>query len=1006
MQRPSARPSFPPPADRDAAARLVDAYAALGRQQARLARDPAGRALIEAIGSNAPFLADLALRAPEIPIAVLRDGADRSVRGIIREIEALPPDVAQDRLAATLRQARGRAALAIALADLGGFWRLDRVTAALSTLAEAATEAVLRHLLRLLHDRGVIHLPDPDHPCRDCAFVALGMGKLGAGELNYSSDIDLVLIFDPASPVYGDEAQTAMARLARDLTRLLSAQDGDGRVFRLDLRLRPDPAATPPVISLAAALAYYESQGRTWERAAFIKARPVAGDIDFGAGFLDQIRPFVWRRHLDFAAVGEIHEMKRRIDAGEAHGDRGLAGRNVKLGRGGIREIEFIAQTLELVWGGHEPALRIPATLKALRALAFSGHLDAPTARMLAQAYRRLRRIEHRLQMVADRQTHTLPETEAGLDSVATFMGEADPARFRRDLAAMMERVHAAFAGFFDANAATSEAAEAPAPRRPRLDPGLDGKIPAAFHDHVAGLGFADPSHLVTRLRVWRSGAPPALRSARARDLLDDILPDLLAALAREPDPDLAFRRFDQLLGRQQAGVQLLSLFQRNPALLGRLATVLGAAQPLAEHLAGHPGALEALLDPAARFADPQPILRRQLRDARDLEDTLAILRNFVRREEFHISVASLEMRLDADASGRHRTALAEAALGALLPACLAEMTARHGRLRGGRVAIVALGRAGAGEMLAGSDLDLMLICDHPPDVAAQRMAASPYFIRLAHLLVAALTAPGAEGPIYPVDMRLRPSGNKGPVAVSLAAFRQYHEKDAWTWERLALTRARVMAATRGFRPVVEAALRAALCRRVAARTIRRDTVAMRARLARDAPPRGAMGGAFDLKHRDGGMMELGFIAESLQLIHGPRTPSLFRTGTRAALDALAEAGHLSRRETTALIAADRLYRSVQGMMRITGLSDPAAGAASASLDALLAAADAALRAAPATGWPAPVDFPGLVATLAAAAMAVRAAFRRHVGDPARDVDAGTGGMRTRDQRSGGRDER
>ena len=1006
MSRKPASKSFPPPADRDAAARLVESYAALGRQQARFARESAGRALLEAIGGNAPFLADLALRAPEIPIAVLREGADRVVGEIIQGIEDFAPDIAQDRLAAGLRQARGQAALAIALADLGGFWPLDRVTGALSTLAEAATDAVLRHLLRVLHDRGVIHLADPDHPCRDCSFVALGMGKLGAGELNYSSDIDLVLIFDPSSPVYRDDAQTAMARLARDLTRLLSEQDGNGRVFRLDLRLRPDPAATPPVISLAAALAYYESQGRTWERAAFIKARPVAGDIDFGASFLDQIRPFVWRRHLDFAAVGEIHEMKRRIDAGEAHGNRGLPGRNVKLGRGGIREIEFMAQTLELVWGGHEPALRIPATLKALRALALAGHLDAPTARMLSRAYQRLRQIEHRLQMVADRQTHTLPDTEAGLDAFATFMGEADPARFRGDLAAMMEEVHAAFAGFFEANGAAAEEAERPTPQRPRLDPGFDGKVPAAFHDHVAGLGFADPSHLATRIRIWRSGAPPALRSARARDLLDEILPDLLASLAREPDPDLAFRRFDQLLGRQQAGVQLFSLFQRNPALLDRLSTVLGAAQPLAEHLAGHPGALEALLDPAARFADPQPILRRQLRDARDLEDTLAILRNFVRREEFHISVARLEMRLDADAAGRHRTALAEAALGALLPACLAEMTARHGRLRGGRVAIVALGRAGAGEMLAGSDLDLMLIYDHPPDAAAKRLAASPYFIRLAHLLVAALTAPGAEGPIYPVDMRLRPSGNKGPVAVSLAAFRHYHEKDAWTWERLALTRARVLAATRGFRPVVETAIRDALCRRVASRTIRADTVAMRARLARDAPARGSMGGAFDLKHRDGGMMELGFIAESQQLIHGPRALSLFRTGTRAALEALAGSGHLGRRETASLIAADRLYRSVQGMMRITGLTDPAAGAAPASLDALLAAADQALSVSPKMGWPAPVDFPGLVATLAAAAEAVRTAFRRHVGDPAGAAGGETGGTRKRDQQQGVRDER
>ncbi|MDD2877854.1 MAG: bifunctional [glutamine synthetase] adenylyltransferase/[glutamine synthetase]-adenylyl-L-tyrosine phosphorylase [Acidiphilium sp.] len=945
---------LPLAADPAGATRLIEAFAAMGRAEARFVRTRAGEAALACLGGNAPYLAGLALREPDIMMDVVKSGAAPILASVMARLRGIAPVAPRAVIARDLRQAKRRAGLAIALADLAGDWSVERVTQALSDLADASIAVALCHLLRGLHDRGTIALPDPGNPEAGSHFAVLGMGKLGARELNYSSDIDLVLMFDPSCRVYRDGAQSAMARLARDFVPLLAERDADGMVFRVDLRLRPDPAATPPVISLAAALTYYESQGRTWERAAFSKARPVAGDIVFGAAFLEQIRPFIWRRNLDFAAIGEIHDMKRRIDQRHRDQPGSVLGRDVKLGRGGIREIEFMVQTLELVWGGHEPGLRIPGTLAALRALAAAQHLPRAVVRQLAAAYQSLRRTEHRLQMIDDRQTHSLPDTEAGLAAFATFMGEADVARFAVALDRLFEQVHGHFAAFFDADASAV----------PDLDLGETGSTPAAFDGYAAALGFKDTQHLAARLRAWRGGTLAALRAARARSLLDAILPALLAALGRQPDPDLAFRRFDQMLERQRAGISLLSLFQRNPALLDRLATILGAAAPLAEHLAAHPGALDALLAPVARFTRPAPALRRLLHDAGDLELTVNVLRRFVRREDFHLSVATLERQIDVDAAGGLRADLAKAALTALLSRVMADFVRRFGRLRGGRFGIVALGRVGAQEMLPGSDLDLMFIYDHPPDAAA-KLPASTYFIRLAHALVGTITAQGPEGPMYPVDMRLRPSGNKGPVAVPLAGFRRYHEQEVWTWERLALTRARVLTATRGFAPVVESAIRAALCRDVPAPMIRADTVAMRARLARDMPATGA----FDLKYRTGGMLELAFTVEALQLIHGRRDPALLHPCTREALAGLARAGKLEAGEAAALIDADHLFRTIQGMMRITGLAEPSETAAPASLAPLLAAVGVG-------------DFAALLDRAEAAATLVRMAFLRHIGDP------------------------
>ncbi len=986
MSAPSAASPFvlpsawPPPVDEAAAGRLVERFAGLGRAEQKLARTEPVAAVLRALGGNSPYLADLALSEAATFRLYLEAGPEEPVRQAMAALAACPAGASRAVVAAALRRAKKVVALATALADIGGTWDLERVTAALSALAEAALGAAVAHLLAAGAQGGALGLPHPDDPERDCGFTVLGMGKLGGRELNYSSDIDLVLLYDPAAGVYhGDSPGAFYTRLARDLVAMMEVRDAGGYVFRTDLRLRPDPAATPPCVSLPAAISYYESMGENWERSAMLKARPVAGDRALGAAFLEAIRPFVWHRQLDFAALADIHAVKQRIDAQRRRptggsGPERFAGYNVKLGTGGIREIEFLAQTLQLVWGGHEPALRTRRTLEALAALVRAGHLPKRTATELAEAYRFLRRVEHRLQMVADRQTHSLPDRREALEAFARFLACRDAAEFasalQRHLGRVTRRYLEVFASVRDPFGGEGA---------PSLDFSGSGEAAPATVETLAALGYATPAHVVETVRKWAAGHPRALRSERSRTLLHAVLPALLAALARAGQPDATFARFDALLNRLPTGVQPLSLFQHNPALLDRVAGVLSAAPSLADYLAATPSALEGLIHPD-EAAPVHRALRRRLADARDLEDTIDIIRRAVRAEEFSLSVATMEGRLDADAAGEARAALADAALGLLLGAVEADFAARFGRVRGGALAVVLLGKAGSREMMAGSDLDLMLIYDHPEGVTQSRgarpLSASQWFLRAVQAYVAALTAPDALGPLYAVDMRLRPSGNKGPVAVSLAAFERYHatppeQGGAWTWERMALTRARAVAGPPRLRARIEAAIRTALASAGEPARIRADAAAMRARLARDLPP----SGPWDVKLRPGGQIEVEFIAQTLQLVHARAHPEVLRPTIRHALAALGDAGLLAAADAELLIGADHANRTLQGLLRIAYGHAPATGLPD------WVAAMLSRRLPGRSGAAAPLEAGALGATLEEQARQVRAAFIRLVGE-------------------------
>ncbi len=972
---------WPSPYDEAAADRLVERFQAIGETETQLLQVPGVVPMLRCLGGNSPYLAGLALREPQI----IRDWAEHGPR--ISHIQSLSlldhvqPSARRSDVAAALRRAKRCGALIAAIADVGGIWPLETVTGALSELAEATLRLAVRHLMRSAHDAGEVKLQDVMRSDQNCGFVALAMGKLGAAELNFSSDIDLILIYDGTAAVYANGRAangigSFTARLARDLVTLMEARDANGYVFRVDLRLRPDPAATPPAVSLHAALVYYETMGLNWERAAMIKARPVAGDLPLGHRFLEAIRPFVWRRGLDFAAVADIHGMKRRIDAAKGTAltqtedpVARISGHNVKLGEGGIREVEFLVQTLQLVWGGRDPTLRIKSTLAAIARLAETGHLTEVARLQLQEAYRFLRQVEHRIQMVNDRQTHNLPERSDGMQQIACFMSYRDARSFAVDFLRHADIVRANYRAIFE-HVPDLPGLEAVGPD---LDFRGDEPEPPVTIATLKLLGYQDTKRIIVAVRGWLAGRVRALRSSRARDLMTTMVPAILVSLARQPNPDEAFNRFDRFVSSLPAGVQPMSLFQRNPSLLDRIATVLGAAPMLSEHLARHPSALEGLLS-SEDVVDVRRMLISRMADVSTLEDAIQIVRRAVKERDFFLSVATLEGRLQVDASGRQRTALAEATLSVLLPRVLADFATRFGRVPGGALAVVAMGKAGGREMMAGSDLDLMFVYDHPAAVTESRgrrsLPASQWFVRAVQSCIGALTAPGSEGQMYALDMRLRPSGNKGPIAVSLEGFKRYHEWDAWTWERMALTRARVVAGPSQMRRRVDQAIEAAIRRQQTPDQIRVNATAMRARMERDLRP----DGPWDVKLCPGGLIDIEFIAQSLQLIHAHDTGFRRTQTTHIALQRLSQAGALGRSDARLLICAERLWRTIQGMLRMTvGRVQTAALPHASALPLLRAAAQVGACA---------HDTDELLRKSGEIARQVRAMFEHYVGKP------------------------
>ncbi|MGO4411085.1 MULTISPECIES: bifunctional [glutamine synthetase] adenylyltransferase/[glutamine synthetase]-adenylyl-L-tyrosine phosphorylase [unclassified Brevundimonas] len=839
--------------------RLVEAAAAGGW---RATLDAAWGAL-EPVFAASPYLAGLVRRWPERLRQILETAPGTRLAEILAATDAI--DGPADEAKAPLRWLKAELHLLTALADLGGVWDLDAVTGALSRFADATAQAALRCLAHDQRRRGklISAADDPRGPVP--GLFVLAMGKGGAFELNYSSDIDLSLFFEPealeSALGEGVEAQSFVNRLAQGLTSLLTERTADGYVFRVDLRLRPDPSSTPPVVAAPMALAYYESVGQNWERAAFIKARVCAGDRTEGADFLKALTPFVWRRSLDYQAVLDIQSIKKQIHVHKTGEGLEAAGANLKLGRGGIREIEFYVQTQQLILGGRDKGLRSSRTLEALDALTQRGHVAVEARDELAAAYVTLRGLEHRVQMLADEQSHVLPVDPERRADVAALAGEGDLGLFDAGVESLLMGVNQRYGELFEGGEELSSPYGSLVFTGVENDPGT--------LETLSRMGFSEPATVSDTIRSWHHGRIPATRTARGRELFTRLAPQLLAAVAKTGAPDAAFRRFAVFFSGLSAGVQVQALFLNQPKLFDLVVGVMAFAPRLARALGRQPQALDGVLD--ARFltalgtdtglADQ---VVREAHEAGDFEGAMNAVRRLHREQVFRIGMHTITGRTTAEQAGWSNTSLADACMRGLAPVALAEAE-RMGGAFPGAVAVVALGKAGSREMTAGSDLDLMTVYAAPPEAtsADKGWSADHFYGRFTQRFIAALSAHTAEGGLYEVDMRLRPTGSKGPVSVRLEALEAYYAEEAETWEFMALTRGRlVWASDADFGARVEATLEAALRRPRPGVDVARDVRAMRDLMDRERRPKGF----WDLKLSAGGQVDAEFVAQYRQL--------------------------------------------------------------------------------------------------------------------------------------------
>ena len=818
---------------------------------------------LAAILDCSSFLREVTEACPEILESLFSAPLDALLAQALEQISALgtDPEMTENRLMTELRRLKKTAHVLIALDDLAGFADVMQTTDRLSDLAEASLRAAVQFLLLESDAKGKLALPDRNDPEKDSGLIVLGMGKFGARELNYSSDIDLIIFIDSDRPAITDpyECVDLFSRMARRLVKILQDRTADGYVFRVDLRLRPDPGATPLAIPVSAALHYYEGRGQNWERAAMIKARPVAGDIASGEQFIKELAPYVWRKYLDYAAIADIHSIKRQIHAHRGHGDIAVRGHNVKLGRGGIREIEFFVQTQQLIAGGRFPELRGSQTLAMLTKLYERGWVGENARDQLSRNYQFLRNVEHRIQMVADEQTHILPEDDEGFSRIASMMGYPDNESFTAEFLAVLRTVEKHYAALFE--------------QAPELGSSGGNLVFTGETDDpdtlqtLSQLGFERPSDICRIIRTWHFGRYRATQTAEARERLTELTPALLNAFAATERADDALLRFDGFLQGLPSGIQLFSLLQSNPALLNLLVLVMSAAPRLAEIITRKPHVFDGMLDP--RIFSELPT-RSYLEERLDTflthdepyEETLDRLRIFAAEQRFLIGIRLLTGAIDGVRAGRAFSDLAELMIDRALSAVMKEFTIRHGQIAGGRIAVLAMGKLGSRELTAGSDIDIILLYDHDADAdysdGEKQLAASQYYIRLTQRLIAALSAPMAEGVLYEVDMRLRPSGNKGPVATHIEAFGKYQRNDAWVWEHMALTRARAIAGDQSFRDEIDAEVDAILAIPSEVKKTAKEMTDMRALIASEKPPRDN----WDLKLRSGGLIDLEFIAQ------------------------------------------------------------------------------------------------------------------------------------------------
>jgi glutamate-ammonia-ligase adenylyltransferase len=894
-----------PSVDPEAAARLREALLAdLGSEPEILkATWPA----LEPVFAASPYLNSLARANAARLMRIITSDPDEHLDVLLRAASAAGQQSDLEVAERQLRYLKSELHLLTALCDVGMVWSFQAVTRALTLFADTALKAALQ--LAAFEQRAETGGSGAVGPLP--GFFCIAMGKHGAYELNYSSDIDIIFFYDPEIiPSSQSIPPTTLARKISERTaNILQSRTADGYVFRVDLRLRPDPLSTPIAVPVNAAYVYYESVGQNWERAALIKARVVAGDVTLGNQFLKDLQPFIWRKNLDFAAIADITSILTQIHSIKGRENISAANADLKLGPGGIREIEFFVQTQQLIHGGRHPGLRSPRTLDAMQALADNEQISRPVLEALSAAYEKLRNLEHRAQMIADEQTHRLPADERDRFRVAALAGYPRLRPFDADVTKTLRIVNHHCQALFAGEELLSS-------RFGRLSfTGIDDDPETLVT--LARMGFEHTGQISSTIRGWHHGQISATRTERGRELLTRLTPKLLEAIHACGAPDVAFTRFARFFSGLSIGVQVQSLLLNRPQMLELLVRVMAFGPRFAGALARYPATLDAMLDPsffrATLVLDAEAI---RIDPADDFETVMNAARRAHREQTFRIGVHVIAGIASAVEVGLAFTSLADTLMTLCARAALAELERKAGELDGD-VVVLALGKCGSREMSAGSDLDLMTIY-HPRTASAasaiSALGPETFYARFTQRLIAALSVPTAEGGMYEVDLQLRPSGTKGPVAVSLVSFENYYSMEAEVWELLALTRARVVwSSSPSFGARVSAAVEAAIRRPRDKACTARAVREMRALLAQERPPRGF----WDVKLNEGGLVDIEFTAQYLQLIAASSDgPLLHNTGE--ALAAISSQGLAPARMMNQLLDAWRLQQNLSQLLKVT----------------------------------------------------------------------------------------
>ncbi len=882
-----------------------------------LLNDDALKRLFVIILATSPYLSSIIRKYPSFSLQCFTQQPDSLYSELITKLVDETSKITDDfEMMKALRVAKQKIALCLALWDLSGVFTQSEVTECLSKFADLTIELSLNYLLKKAVKDEKFETTDIDSVVKNCGLFVIAMGKHGAYELNYSSDIDLIVFFDPENfkVANGKDVYKFAIRLVKKLVQLIQQRNEFGYVFRVDLRLRPDPRATQVAMSYQAALAYYESIGQNWERAAMIKARICAGDKNLGQEFMQQLAPFIWRKYLDFAAIRDVHAMKRQIHIHKGHGEIKVDGHNIKLGRGGIREIEFFVQTQQLIAGGRQPQLRASGTLEMLDRLVYAKWILPDVADDMKQAYIFLRNIEHRIQMLNDEQTQTLAKDSSKLEDFARFCAYKNLDAFKKDMLFYLNKVQEHYAALFE--------------HAPELNSKIGNLVfTGSEHDEatlttISTMGYEHPMRTSDIVRQWHFSRYPCMRTARTRALVTEMVPTILQELSKAYHPDNALLAFDKFLMGLPAGVQLFSLFLNNRQLFNLFINILITAPKLAKQLSNKSHLFDAVIDPQFIHSLPnklqyRAILNNSMRTATVFEDKLDLVRIFGQEAQFQIGVHQISQITKADEIALAYSNLADIIIETMLEVAKAEIERRFGSLAGNLV-IVGMGKLGSQEMTAASDLDLIVIYEVEDDEllsdGKKQLNTNVWFAKLTQTLISALTVSTAEGALFEVDMRLRPSGNKGPVATQFNGFVQYQKNEAWVWEHQALTRARVVAGDKKLAIKVEEAIKTILQEKRDTIRIKAEVQKMRGRIYNEKKT----DNIWNVKQIKGGIVDIEFIIQYLNLCFAHKHPQILEANPMASLRTIFELKLITDEQFESLSIAHKLFSEISQIISLT----------------------------------------------------------------------------------------